>query len=177
MTDSRTTGNAPADIVFGRVAESEGVLTEIAIPALPDDDRIWVEQEPNVWFRPLMFNTVVGQWCNLLRVTRSGIVSRHRHPAAVYGYVIKGKWHYHEHPWVAEAGHFVYEPPGEIHTLTVPEDCSEMVTFFNITGAMIYLDTEGRQIGYEDVWTKIELCRAHYAKVGLGADFVEQFIR
>jgi 2,4'-dihydroxyacetophenone dioxygenase len=51
------------------------------------------------------------------------------------------------------------------------------VTFFNITGAMIYLDPDGRQIGYEDVWTKIELCRAHYAKVGLGADFVEQFIR
>ena len=175
MTDSRTSGNGPA--VFGRVAESEGVLQEIAIPAMPDDDRIWVEQEPNVWFRPLMFNTVVGQWCNLLRVTRSGIVSRHRHPAAVYGYVIKGKWHYYEHPWMAEAGHFVYEPPGEIHTLTVPEDCTEMVTFFNITGAMIYLDTEGRQIGYEDVWTKIELCRAHYAKVGLGADFVEQFIR
>jgi 2,4'-dihydroxyacetophenone dioxygenase len=166
-----------SDVVFGRVRQSADVLQEIAVPAMPDDDRLWVQQEQDVWFRPLMFNTVLGQWCNLLRVTRSGVVSRHRHPAAVYGYVIKGKWHYYEHDWIASAGHFVYEPPGEIHTLAVPEDCDEMITFFNITGAMIYLDAEGNQIGYEDVWTKIELCRAAYTANGLGADYVEQFVR
>jgi 2,4'-dihydroxyacetophenone dioxygenase len=160
-----------------RVEESTGVLPEIAIAAEPEDPRLWVPQAPDVWFRPLMLNTVTGQWCNLLRVTASGIVSRHRHPAAVFGYVIKGRWHYHEHDWVAEAGHFVYEPPGEIHTLAVPDDCDEMVTFFNISGAMIYLDADGRQSGYEDVFTKIEMSRAHYADVGLGAGYVERFIR
>lgn len=144
---------------------------------LPTDERLWVPQGPNVWFRPLLFNTVIGQWCNLLRVTAAGIVNRHRHPGAVFGYVIRGRWHYFEHPWMAEAGHFVYEPPGEIHTLAVPEDCEEMVTFFNISGAMIYLDEDGVQIDYEDVFTKIDKCRAHYDKVGLGADFVSQFIR
>jgi 2,4'-dihydroxyacetophenone dioxygenase len=150
---------------------------DMAIAAEPEDPRVWVPQAPNVWFRPLLFNTVIGQWCNLLRVTASGIVSRHRHPGAVFGYVIKGKWHYFEHPWMAEAGHFVYEPPGEVHTLEVPEDCDEMVTFFNIAGAMIYLDEAGEQIGYEDVFTKIEMCRAHYGQVGLGEEYVEQFIR
>ncbi len=159
------------------VAVSDGVLPEIAVAVEPDDERVWVPQAPNVWFRPLLFNTVIGQWWNLLRVTSSGIVSRHRHPGAVFGYVIKGKWHYFEHPWVAEAGHFVYEPPGEIHTLEVPDDCQEMVTFFNINGAMIYLDERGVQIGYEDVFTKIEMCRAHYEKAGLGAGYVDQFIR
>ena len=39
-----------------------------------------------------------------------------------------------------------------------------MITFFNISGAMIYLDDAGRQIGYEDVFTKIEMCRTHYAE-------------
>ena len=78
----------------------------------------------------------------------------------VVGYVLKGRWKYLEHDWIAEAGSFVYEPPGEIHTLIVPDDCPEMITFFNISGAMIYLDADGRQIGYEDVWTKIEMCRA-----------------
>jgi hypothetical protein len=29
----------------------------------------------------------------------------------------------------------------------VPDDCAEMITFFNISGAMIYLDDAGRQIG------------------------------
>lgn len=153
------------------------ILPEIAIAAIPDDNRIWVPQADQVWFRPLLFNTVTGQWCNLLKVTRAGIVSRHRHPGAVFGYVIRGRWHYYEHPWIAEAGHFVYEPPGEIHTLAVPEDCAEMITFFNISGAMIYVDEHGSQNGYEDVFTKIDMCRAHYATVGLGADFVTQFIR
>jgi 2,4'-dihydroxyacetophenone dioxygenase len=59
----------------------------------------------------------------------------------------------------------------------VPEDCAEMITFFNIGGAMIYLDEAGRQTGYEDVFSKIEMCRAHYAAVRFGEQYVEQFIR
>ena len=51
-----------------------------------------------------------------------------------------------------------------------------MITFFNISGAMIYLDEQGRQTGYEDVWTKIDLCRAHYA-AWTHREYVEQFIR
>ena len=53
----------------------------------------------------------------------------------------------------------------------------EMITFFNVSGAMVYVDEQGRQTGYEDVFTKIEMCMAHYIKVGLGADFVSSFIR
>jgi hypothetical protein len=52
-----------------------------------------------------------------------------------------------------------------------------MITFFNISGAMIYLDEGGHQVGYEDVWTKIDMCRAHYAVNGLGEHHLEQFIR
>jgi len=150
---------------------------QIVATAIPDDERVWVPQAVNVWFRPLMFNTVNGQWCNLLRVRRAGALSRHRHPAPVHGYVIKGAWRYLEHDWVARAGDYVFEPPGETHTLVVDSDVEEMITFFNISGAMIYLDEDGRQNGYEDVWTKIEMCRAHYEKCGLGADYVEQFVR
>jgi len=159
------------------ILPTQGIQPEIAVSAIPDDERVWVPQAPDVWFRPLLLNTVTGGWCNLLRVRRAGILSRHRHPMAVVGYVIKGRWKYLEHPWTAEAGSFVYEPPGEIHTLTVPDDCAEMITFFNIAGAMIYVDADGRQTGYEDVWTKIDMCRAHYVATGLGATFVEQFVR
>ncbi|HEY5862543.1 MAG TPA: 2,4'-dihydroxyacetophenone dioxygenase family protein [Casimicrobiaceae bacterium] len=159
------------------ILPTQGIQPEIAVGAIPDDERVWVSQAPDVWFRPLLLNTVTGGWCNLLRVRRAGILSRHRHPMAVVGYVIKGRWKYLEHPWTAEAGSFVYEPPGEIHTLTVPDDCAEMITFFNIAGAMIYVDADGRQTGYEDVWTKIDMCRAHYVATGLGATFVEQFVR
>jgi hypothetical protein len=44
-----------------------------------------------------------------------------------------------------------------------------MITFFNIHGAMVYVDEAGEVTGYEDVFTKIEMCRRHYAESGLGA--------
>lgn len=153
------------------------IQPELAVAAIPDDERVWVPQAPNVWFRPLLLNTVSGGWCNLLRVRKSGVLSRHRHPMMVVGYVIKGKWFYREHDWIATEGSFVYEPPGEVHTLEVPADCAEMITFFNIQGAMIYLNDANEQTGFEDVWTKIDMCRAHYAANGMGADYVDQFVR
>lgn len=158
-------------------ASTSQIIPEIVAQAIPSDERVWVPQAPEVWFRPLMLNTVNGGWCNLLRVQKAGVLSRHRHPAPVHGFVLKGSWRYLEHPWIATEGSYVFEPPGEIHTLVVDEGVEEMITFFNISGAMIYLDEEHRTIGYEDVHTKIEMCRRHYTKVGLGADYVDQFIR
>jgi quercetin dioxygenase-like cupin family protein len=161
------------------ITQHPGIRAEIAVTAIPEDERVWVPQAPDVWFRPLLMNTVTGSWCNLLRVRKSGVLSRHIHPSWVTGYVIKGAWRYLEHDWVAKAGSFVYEPPGEIHTLVVDEVVGEpeMITQFNIHGAMIYLDYQGQTTGYEDVFTKIEMCRKHYAAVGLGAEYIDQFIR
>jgi quercetin dioxygenase-like cupin family protein len=162
------------------IVQLPGIQPEIAVQAIPDDERVWVPQAPMVWFRPLLLNTVTGSWCNLLRVRKSGVLSRHIHPSWVTGYVIKGAWRYLEHDWVAHEGSFVYEPPGEIHTLVVDEtvgDVTEMITFFNIQGAMVYLDDAGQTTGYEDVFTKIEMCRKHYAGCGLGAEFVDAFVR
>ncbi len=150
---------------------------EIVEVAIPEDDRVWVPQAPNIWFRPLFLNTLQGQWCNLLKVRKSGVLSRHVHPAPVHGYVVKGHWYYKEHDWVATEGAYVFEPPGETHTLVVPEDCEEMITFFNISGCMYYLDEEGNHTGFEDVFTKIDMCRSHYEEVGLGGDYVDRFIR
>ncbi len=161
------------------ITQLPGIQPEIAIAAIPKDERVWVPQATNVWFRPLLLNTVTGSWCNLLRVRKSGVLSRHIHPSWVTGYVIKGAWRYLEHEWVASQGSFVYEPPGEIHRLVVDEaaGAQEMITFFNIHGAMIYLDEQGNTTGYEDVFTKIAMCRQHYTDVGLGADYVDQFVR
>jgi 2,4'-dihydroxyacetophenone dioxygenase len=162
------------------IVQLPGIQPEIAVKAVPDDERVWVSQAPEVWFRPLLLNTVTGSWCNLLRVRRSGVLSRHIHPSWVTGYVIRGSWRYLEHDWIAAEGSFVYEPPGEIHTLVVDEgsgDASEMITLFNVHGAMVYVDAAGATTGYEDVFTKIEMCRRHYAAVGLGAGYVDQYIR
>lgn len=161
------------------IVQHTGIQREIAVQAIPDDERVWVPQAAGVWFRPLLFNTVTGSWCNLLRVRKTGVLSRHIHPSWVTGYVIKGAWRYLEHDWVASAGSFVYEPPGEIHTLVVDEvvGADEMITQFNIHGAMVYLDESGNHTGYEDVFTKLDMCRRHYAACGLGEGYVDQFVR
>lgn len=161
------------------ITQLPGILPEIAQQAIPEDERVWVPQAPGVWFRPLLLNTVTGSWCNLLRVRKAGVLSRHIHPSWVTGLVLKGAWRYLEHDWVAREGSFVYEPPGEIHTLVVDEavGAQEMITFFNIHGAMVYVDEQGAVTGYEDVFTKIAMCRKHYEAVGLGAGFVEQYVR
>ena len=51
----------------------------------------------------------------------AGLVNRHYHPHQVFAYTISGKWGYLEHDWIATAGDFVYEAPGEAHTLVAHE--------------------------------------------------------
>lgn len=151
-------------------------VADLVVRAEPDDERVWVPQAENVWFRPLLLDVTGGSWVNLLRVRRSGVLSRHRHPAPVHGYVLRGTWRYLEHDWVARPGDYVFEPPGEVHTLVV-DDADEMVTLFHVFGALVYFDDEDRPVGHDDVHTKLALCRRHYAENGLGVDYVDQFVR
>jgi hypothetical protein len=142
-----------------------------------DDDLLWVPQTDSVSFRPLCLCVSSGYYVNLLRVRGSGLLSRHRHPGPVHGHVLKGRWKYLEHDWEAREGSYVFEPPGEVHTLVVPEGVDEMITLFHVTGSLLYCDPEGKVTGAEDVFTKLELAKKHYATVGLGEDFVQQFVR
>ena len=172
-TADDTDPRMPYQLPFPPDAQEEIVIADV----VPCDDRVWVRQAEDIWFRPLCLNRSQGYWVNLLKVTRSGIVSRHRHPNPVHGYVLKGRWRYLEHDWMAKPGSYVFEPPGETHTLEVPDDCEEMITLFQVNGMMSYVDPWGNVLGYEDVFTKIEMCRKHYQEAGLGADYVGRFIR
>lgn len=163
----------PYQLPFPAEAAAEIVVADVE----PEDERVWVPQATDVWFRPLCLNASQGYWVNLLRVRKSGVLSRHRHAAPVHGYVIRGSWHYLEHDWVAQPGTYVYEPPGETHTLVVPENVPEMITLFHITGAMIYVDPWGKMTAFEDVFSKIEMCRKHYEACGLGGKYLDSLIR
>jgi quercetin dioxygenase-like cupin family protein len=157
-------------------AKPHGMLNEIVIDTDDQDERYWIPYKTNVWWRPLMFDRVSGCHTELLRVRRKGVLSRHLHPAPVHGFVLKGTWRYLEHDWVASPGSYVFEPPGEKHTLTVDND-DEMLTFFHISGALIYLDETDRVIGYDDNFSLIEQARLHYASNGIGVDYVDTLIR
>jgi 2,4'-dihydroxyacetophenone dioxygenase len=152
-------------------------LVILGVLDLDDDERLWVPQSRDVYFRPLLLSASQGFFVNILKVRRSGVLSRHRHAGPVHATTLRGRWHYLEHDWWAEAGGYSFEPPGDIHTLVVPDGVEEMITMFHVTGAYIYVDPDGNPTGVEDVFTKIAHARKHYEAIGLGADYVNQFIR
>lgn len=141
------------------------------------DERLWVPLAPGRWSRPLCLSVSQGYWVHLTRVRGGGLLSRHRHPAPVHGFVLKGSWRYLERDWVARPGSYIYEPPGDIHTLVVDDDCAEMITLFHMTGALLHCDADGNTTGHTDVFDRVAACRAHFEAVGLGADYVKTFIR
>jgi 2,4'-dihydroxyacetophenone dioxygenase len=142
----------------------------------PEDERIWVPVGPGRWSRPLCYNVSQGYWVHITKVTIAGLVSRHRHPAPVHGFVLDGKWRYLERDWVATAGSYLYEPPGDVHTLVVDEG-DTMITLFHNSGALMFCDEDGNTTGTTDVFDRIKAARDHYTAVGLGEDYVKQFIR
>ncbi len=83
--------------------------------------------------------------------------------------MLEGAWRYLEHDWVAETGSFIYEPPGEVHTLHADEKRG-MSTFFVTRGSLVYTDARGKQIGFEDVFTRLARFREHLAAAGAGSD-------
>ena len=52
-----------------------------------------------------------------------------------------------------------------------------MITLFHVTGAYVYVDPDGKVLGIEDVFTKLEAARRHYEAVGLGKAYADRFIR
>src|SRR3546814_13165351 len=94
---------------------------------VPEDLKMWVKRPAGHYYLPLMFNVSAGITVNILRYPNPGVIGRHVHDGPVFSYTIEGAWYYPEHDWVAEAGTFIWEPPGEIHTLTVKES---MMAFY-----------------------------------------------
>lgn len=135
------------------------VLIEFAAPAFSARALIELSPpsaSPDVAFRPLILNVSQGYYINILRVRASGVLSRHRHRGLVHALMLRGRWRYLEHHWVASAGDYTFEPAGEAHTLVVPDNVQEMATLFHVTGGYTYVDPYGAALGYEDVFTKLE---------------------
>ena len=146
-------------------------ILEMALPdqAIQSDSLPWVPQGDRVWFKPLRFDLQNGRWANLLKVTREGRVNRHRHSGGqVLGFVLQGSWHYLERDWVARPGTFVYEPPGDIHTLVV-DGAEEMITLFLLEGVIQYLDDEDNLLYQDDVFTKMERYLSYCREQGIEA--------
>jgi anti-sigma factor ChrR (cupin superfamily) len=144
-------------------------ILELGLPdqAIQAEELPWVPQGERAWFKPLRFDLANGRWVNLLKVTGGGRVNRHRHSGGqVLGYCLQGSWHYLEREWVARPGTFVYEPPGDIHTLVV-DAAEEMITLFLLEGVVQYLDDDDNVIYQDDVFTKLERYRDYCRRQGI----------
>ena len=163
----------PIDTVFRPDARPEAYIANAAT----DDERYYVPLSETVGSRPLWISPDRNQWADILRSTGPGLVNRHYHPHQVFAYTISGKWGYLEHDWIATAGDFVYETPGEGHTLVAYESDEIMLVHFNVTGPLIWLDEDGEPSGFFDAHSYIALCKEHYERVGIGADYIETLFR
>jgi 2,4'-dihydroxyacetophenone dioxygenase len=135
-------------IALGRAqADGDRLLNPDEIP--------WVPQADGVWFRPLRISPGRGTWTNLLRVTKQGRINLHRHVAPVEAWVVAGQWRYLEHDWTAQAGQYVYEPAGDVHTLTTLGG-EEMITLFSMHGPIEYIGPDGGISSVETADTKLK---------------------
>lgn len=145
-------------------------VEEIGLPdqAIQSDELPWVPQGERVWYKPLRFDLTSGRWINLIKMTGDGKVNRHRHTGGqVLGYCIQGSWRYLEREWVARPGTFVYEPPGDIHTLVLEEGNTEMITLFLLEGVVQYLDDEDNIIYQDDVFSKLDRYLRYCSEQGI----------
>jgi quercetin dioxygenase-like cupin family protein len=159
-----------------QIFRSVNVATEVIEHFDRSDERRWVPIREGVWFRPLLFDVGSGGWSSVLRIAPGKQLACHYHTQPVYGITLEGSWRYLEHDWIANEGTFIFEPPGEMHTL-VAHEMSGMMTFFVTRGSLIYTDAAGRQSGYEDVFTRLALARTHWAAQGLDPAEIDAMMR
>ena len=158
------------------VFSSVNVVSEVIEHFDRNDAKRWVPIREGVAFRPFLFDVANGGWSSVLRIAPGQQLACHYHTQPVYGYTIEGSWRYLEHDWIANEGTFIYEPPGEMHTL-VAHETKGMMTFFVTRGSLIYTDAAGRQSGYEDVFSRLALARAHWAAHGLDPAELDAMMR
>lgn len=177
---SRTQARMDARKIAYRQPQPFGMMADIFLGDgldLDVDERFWIPQAEGVCFRPLVLSVSQGYYVNLLRVRKAGVLSRHRHSGPVHAFTLRGRWCYLEHDWEATPMSYAFEPPGETHTLVVPDDVGEMITLFHVTGGYVYVDPDGVALGYEDVFTKLAAACQHYQQNGLGVDRLMELVK
>jgi len=160
----------------GMMFRSVNIAKEVIIDAPWQDETLWVPINEQVWIRPFLFDVSHGSWSSLLKVGPGASLACHYHTGPVYGYVVQGSWRYLEHDWVANTGTFIYEPPGEMHTL-VADEKTGMITFFVTQGALVYTGPNGKQIGYEDVFTRLAHTRRFWNASNLDKAKLQAMVR
>ncbi|MEO6126503.1 MAG: 2,4'-dihydroxyacetophenone dioxygenase family protein [Ilumatobacteraceae bacterium] len=115
-----------------------------------ETDTPWVDI-PGGQLRLVHADIAAGVWVVANRFEPGMAVTRHRHTGPVFAWTTAGCWMYAEYGVRYEAGSYIHEPAGSIHTLVVPADNTEVTeVFFVIHGANLDLDVDGNITGIID---------------------------
>lgn len=104
----------------------------------------WAELAPGIEMKVLRTGAGTDRYTLLNRFAPGTVLPRHYHHGEVHAWTIQGSWGYQEYDWIADAGDYIYEPAGSIHTLCVPEDAAEpAVVQFVMQHGLDFLDDDG----------------------------------
>ena len=111
---------------------------------LGEEEIPWVDTGTGVELKLAQADIEAGLWIVRNRFAPGVVVQKHKHTGQVYGYTLTGAWMYAEYDYINRAGSFLYEPAGSEHTLTVPDDNTELTdVWFQIYGSNLNLDADG----------------------------------
>jgi len=118
----------------------------------------WIPTEPGIENRFHLFDLNQNHFAVTVRCAPGSVIARHYHMGAVLGYGLQGRWKYKEYDWVAVPGTFIYEPPGEAHTLVILGD-EPMISYFHVMGPHIQLDENDHQVGWVEAFNLLAYAR------------------
>lgn len=122
--------------------DSGSVMLGLPIGHVNETSSPWVVI-PGGELRLVHADIASGVWVVANRFEPGMAVQRHRHTGQVFAWTTAGCWMYREYGVRYEAGSYVHEPAGSVHTLVVPEDNTELTeVFFVIHGANLNLDED-----------------------------------
>lgn len=129
-----------------------------------EDESPYIPYKENLFIRHLAFDARNNMYANILWIMKGGMIGRHCHRGRLFGVTLEGSWRYLEHDWVAQAGSYMQESPGGIHTL-VTDDPNGAKLMFWLSGMIEMFDDNGNTIETMDVFWFINhyvsYCKEH----------------
>lgn len=148
---AKVLGPDPADPV------GDVVTAFAAATCISEDDRPWVDSGRGSRKQLLWVDGDTGTWIMRDRFQPGYRAPRHRHTGCVHAFTSSGRWRYEEYDFVAEAGSYVHEPAGSVHTLDVLADNTGITeVLFIVEGGLLMLGEEDQVTSYVDGFTQAD---------------------
>lgn len=129
-----------------------------------EEESPWVPYGEGAAIRHLAFDVRANTYCNILWIKAAGMIGTHKHHGQVSMFVLEGSMRYLEYDWVARPGGFIYETPGQAHTLVTDEGVKVLGWQ---QGSTDYYDAEGKYTETLDVFWFINHYVGHCEENGL----------